>query len=144
MFNWNKAFNKPGYECELYNIDDIVDSNFVKQTRKKLKVSQRLFSKILGISEKTVEKWEQGVNPVRGTSSRLLFLLEKYDFLINDLYEVKKSDEYFKVHNEYQVRIIPKKDKIKKNQDFKFVAKEGFINKDQLQVKSKACICKPL
>ena len=49
-------------------------------------MSQSLFAEILGISEKTVEKWEQGANPVKGAASRLLYLLDKNKELINDLY----------------------------------------------------------
>lgn len=94
IFRWNEAFRKPGIECNVQNIDEVVTPEFIKNLRKKLKVSQRLFSQILGIGEKTVEKWEQGLNPVEGTASRLLFLLNKYDFLGNDLYEVKSIKAY--------------------------------------------------
>lgn len=139
MFNWNEAFNKTGFECEIHDIDNIVDPSFAKQLRKKFNVSQRLFARILGISEKTVEKWEQGANPIKGPASRLLFLLDKYEFLINDFYEIKKNDEYYETRNEYQIRVIAKKEKIIKNNNLRYIEKTTNVNKELLKVREEAC-----
>lgn len=143
MFNWNEAFSKSGMKCEVHSVDEIVTPAFAKELRKKLNVSQRLFAKILGISEKTIEKWEQGANPIKGTSSRLLFLLDKYDGLIDEFYEVKKPYEYYEKHNEYQIKIIPKKIEIE-TEKIKFVQNNSYTNKEVLQIKTKACESKSL
>lgn len=138
MFNWNKAFSKPGFVCEIYDIDSKVTPKFVKELRKKLNVSQRLFSKILGISIKTVEKWEQGANPTKGTASRLLYLLDKYDFLMNDLYEVNKSEETNQVQNQYQIKMIPKEHTTNKSGIVRYIVIEPHRTQD-LSLKGNAC-----
>ena len=46
----------------------------VKAIRKELGVSQPAFAKCLGVSRKTVEKWESGDNIPSGPASRLLDL----------------------------------------------------------------------
>ena len=46
----------------------------IKTIRKDLGVSQPAFAKCLGVSKKTVEKWESGDNIPSGPASRLLDL----------------------------------------------------------------------
>lgn len=62
----------------------------MKELRHKLVLSQRMMAKTLGLSEKTIEKWEQGANPVKGAASRLLYLLDKHPELIAELYQFQK------------------------------------------------------
>ena len=93
MFNWNETFRKPGYETKIKDIEGIVTPTFLKELRQKRNISQRLLAQILGVSEKTIEKWEQGANPIKGTASRLLYLLDKYDWLLDEFYEFERSDE---------------------------------------------------
>lgn len=96
MTNSNRnPFNSgKGYVIEYKNIEDLVDSNFVKSLRKKLKLTQTVFATILGVKKKTIEKWEQGSNPVKGGTARLLFLIDKYPDLLSEIYkfEVKFND----------------------------------------------------
>ena len=83
---WNDILNKnSGTRFNYAKFDRMVDSSFVKKLRKKLDLSQRAFAAILGISPKTVEKWEQGANPCKGTASRLLFLLDEHPDLAEEL-----------------------------------------------------------
>ena len=51
---------------ENYNKDEI------KQIRQKTGLSQVIFAKLLGVSPKTVEAWENGRNKPEGASRRLL------------------------------------------------------------------------
>ena len=44
--------------------------------RKKTGLSQRLFAAYLGVSPKTVEAWEAGINYPSGPSSRILSMME--------------------------------------------------------------------
>lgn len=88
MVSWKKLKSLKGFKTEIIDTESITTNVFVKNLRNKLNMSQRVFARVLGISEKTVEKWEQGANPVKGASSRLLFLLNKYSYLIDDLYKI--------------------------------------------------------
>lgn len=49
----------------------------IKTLRINLSLSQRSFAEVLGVSQKTVEAWESGVNCPSGSSSRIIELLEK-------------------------------------------------------------------
>lgn len=50
----------------------------VKSIRKNLGISQPVFAKCLGVSKKTVEKWESGENIPSGPASRLLDLFHDH------------------------------------------------------------------
>lgn len=95
-----KAFlHAEGISVEYADVDNVVNNEFVKKLRKKLKMSQSIFASALGVTKKTVEKWEQGVNPIKGCSARLLFLIEKNPGIINQLYNatVLNNKEEFTV-----------------------------------------------
>lgn len=49
----------------------------VKEIRARLKVSQPIFAKILGVSDDTVKAWERGSNSPSGSSARLIQLAKK-------------------------------------------------------------------
>ena len=49
-------------------------------------MNQAVFAEILGVTKKTIEKWEQGKNPVKGCSARLLYALNENPELINMFY----------------------------------------------------------
>lgn len=61
----------PHYTNEWSETQETTTPAFLKQLRKKLGLSQRVFARVLGVSEKTIEKWEQGKNPIKGAASRL-------------------------------------------------------------------------
>lgn len=69
-----------------YNADDI------KAIRKKMGMSQRLFAGYMGISVKTVEAWEAGVNRPSGAASRILNMMEMDPNLIADFPFVKMEN----------------------------------------------------
>ncbi len=48
----------------------------IKAIRKKTGLSQRLFAGYMGISVKTVEAWETGLNHPSGAASRILNMME--------------------------------------------------------------------
>ncbi|GHV01564.1 hypothetical protein FACS1894211_11570 [Clostridia bacterium] len=56
-------------DIKIFNAEDI------RQLRLRLKIGQRTFADILGVSPKTVEAWESGKNIPSGPSSRLIELL---------------------------------------------------------------------
>ncbi len=49
----------------------------VKRIRQSLKLPQRAFAKLCGVSIKTVEAWESGRNVPNGSARRLFELIEK-------------------------------------------------------------------
>jgi putative transcriptional regulator len=50
------------------------DASEVKSIRKGLGMTQVVFASVMGVSTKTVEAWEQGINAPNGSSCRLLGL----------------------------------------------------------------------
>ena len=72
----------------LQGIDDMLANNPVRRTmitetnvalaRRKAQLTQEQFSKILGISKRTLESWEQGLRRPSGAASSLikLFILD--------------------------------------------------------------------
>ncbi len=63
----------------------------VKKIRKSTGFSQRLFASYLGVSTKTVEAWESGVNQPSGAASRLLNMLEINNHLIDEFPFVQRK-----------------------------------------------------
>ena len=55
----------------------------IKKLRLSLSLSVRMLAELLGVTSKTVEAWESGVNTPNGTSKRLLSMLKRDpDFLL--------------------------------------------------------------
>lgn len=54
----------------------------IKYIRKHAKLTQKLFALFLGVSKRTVEDWERGLYTPKGSSSRLLELLETHQIEI--------------------------------------------------------------
>lgn len=52
------------------------DANSVKRIRNDIGFSQKLFANYIGVSKKTVEAWESGLNQPSGAASRLLNMME--------------------------------------------------------------------
>ena len=56
--------------CETISVDDI------KDTRKRLGMSQGVFAIVLGVSKKTVESWEAGRYTPDGAARRLISIMQ--------------------------------------------------------------------
>jgi len=56
--------------CDTISVEEI------KETRKKLKVSQGVFADVLGVSKKTVESWESGRYKPDGAARRLITMFQ--------------------------------------------------------------------
>ena len=74
------------YSVFYADIEKEVNGEFVKNLRYKLNMTQNVFASVLGVTKKTIEKWEQGANPVKGCSARLLYLISKDVKLIKEIY----------------------------------------------------------
>lgn len=53
------------------------DAKAVKRIRQSLRLPQRAFAELCGVSNKTVEAWESGRNVPNGSARRLFELIEK-------------------------------------------------------------------
>ena len=54
----------------------------IKKIRKRLNMTQKLFAAALGVSVKTVEAWESGINTPSGIANRMLELLSQDSTLL--------------------------------------------------------------
>ena len=64
-------------------------SKEIKQIRARVGLTQKLFASFLGVSVKTIEAWEEGINKPSGVASRMLSMIErdnkimkKYPFVV--------------------------------------------------------------
>lgn len=74
-------------EVTLYEPE--IDNVFVKQFRKKNHLTQAALANIMGVKKKTIEKWEQGINRVSGSSAVLLHLFDSNPELLRERYQVE-------------------------------------------------------
>lgn len=84
----NDIFKYRGITIEVPDTKALVDGAFILRVRKKLGMSQKAFARILGITERTLNRWEHEKIFIGNSSSRLLYLLDKNPDLIFDLYDV--------------------------------------------------------
>ena len=66
-----------------------INGEYVKALRKKLGLSQTMFAVLMKVSNKTVEKWEQGANPVTNGNAIAMILFDKYPSLVETFIEIK-------------------------------------------------------
>ena len=96
MFNFNILKNAKGSKIKIPNTDDFVDSVYIKELRTDdLKMTQAAFANALGVSIKTVEKWERGGkgNNISGIAKKLIYLLKLDKNLIRCLYFYDTSEK---------------------------------------------------
>ncbi len=60
------------------------DAAQIKAIRNQTGMSQRLFASYMGVSTKTVEAWEAGINHPSGAASRILNMMELNHDLITE------------------------------------------------------------
>lgn len=91
MIDINKLLESKRLEITFADVN--VDRAFVKAFRKEHGLTQSALANILGVTKKTIEKWEQGKNNIGGSSAVLLKLLHDNPELIGQLYSVKVDVE---------------------------------------------------
>lgn len=67
-----------------------IDGEYVKALRNKLGLSQWLFAMLMHVSVKTVEKWEQGKNPVTNGNAVAMVLLNNDPSLVKTFIGVEE------------------------------------------------------
>ena len=79
------------YSIDYINCNELVNNEFLKNFRKNNNLTQVRLANILNVTKKTIEKWEQGANPIKGTSAALLYLLNKKPELIKEFYVEERN-----------------------------------------------------
>ena len=98
MIDINKLLGSKRVEVSFP--ETAVDGAYVKLFRADHRLTQAALANIMGVKKKTIEKWEQGVNKVSGSSAVLLKLLRDDPELIGRLYKVQavsgktETDDY--------------------------------------------------
>lgn len=92
MIDFEKIGEMSYTSVTLYT-PQIIDNKFIKNFRKEHDLTQLALANILCVSKKTIEKWEQGVNSVKGCAAVLLSLLAEDEQLLDKLYHVELADE---------------------------------------------------
>lgn len=67
-----------------------IDGEYVKALRKKLGLSQSMFAILFRVSSKTVEKWEQGKNPVTNGNAVAMVLFDNDPSLVETFIGVEE------------------------------------------------------
>ena len=80
-------------------------SEIIKNLRAKMLLTQTEFASILGVSVKTIEKWEQGSIEPRPMVKKFLYLLNMHPVLFNDLYSFESHE---KTDNQYVIKYTSK------------------------------------
>lgn len=80
--NKSKLRTKKVYIKELPSYS----SDQIKMTRRDLQMTQKEFSKLMGVSTKTIEAWESGKNIPSGASLRLLQLFKFNPSIVQTVY----------------------------------------------------------
>jgi putative transcriptional regulator len=85
-----KEFNELGIE-----IPDVeIDAKDIQEIRRKIKLSQTVFAKILNVSPSSIRQWEQGKRIPSGSTKVLLELLKRNPDLLN--YRIEELSVYEK------------------------------------------------
>lgn len=66
-----------------------IDARDIREIRKKIKLSQTVFAKLLNVSPSSVRQWEQGKRKPSGSTKVLLELLRMQPTILN--YRIKAS-----------------------------------------------------
>ena len=90
-----KAHREGKLTLRSYKIDPTplpkVDSNLIRDTRKKLRCSRAVLARKLRINERTLEKWEQGRAKPNPQAAALVLLVRKYPDTLERLERVAEG-----------------------------------------------------
>ena len=91
MMDVKKLLNSKRVEVSVMDVG--VDVEFIKSFRNKHSLTQVALANILGVSKKTVERWECGICKMHSCAAILLKLLNDNPELIGQLYSVSVKEE---------------------------------------------------
>jgi putative transcriptional regulator len=79
------------FTLEVPDLEKMITGKFEKALREKLGLSQSGMAVMMHVTKKTIEKWEQGVNPIKGGAAVALYLINDDTSLMNKLYKTKNE-----------------------------------------------------
>ena len=96
-------------------MDQIKTGKFISEMRKQKNLTQREFADIIGISDKTVSKWECGNGMPE--VSLMMPICEALQINLNELFSGEKltDADYKKKAEENMMNLVKEKEEIKKN-----------------------------
>lgn len=92
MINLKALRSAKSTKIAFVDVNRIVNKEMVKNLRSRLNVSQAVFATIMNVSKKTIEAWEEGLNPIKGGAAVAIYLLDKHIGLSRDLIEMEVSE----------------------------------------------------
>ena len=93
MMDVTKLLNSRRIEVNIADIK--IDKDFVHRFRVHNHIPRAALANMLGVSKRTVENWERGVNNIKGSSAVLLKLLNDNPGLIDQLCVVKQEGDLY-------------------------------------------------
>jgi len=105
----NAVKNSKGIKVHIPDVDNFVNNHYVKKLRSNLEVTQAVFAVGLGVSNKTVEKWEQGSIKVGSAAKRLIYLIKEDNSLFTRLYStefVNFAENYVEDNIAYSTNVL--------------------------------------
>ena len=96
-YNLNAFDNASKYSVNYLDCDEVVTPEFLWKFRNDNNLTQVRLANMLNVSKKTIEKWEQGKNPIKGASAVLIYLLEKNPELMNSLIDEEYEESKIQV-----------------------------------------------
>lgn len=116
MINISEIKKKKGYVVEFKKQPD-VDAEFVKSLRKKLNLSQSMFAELLNVKKKTVEKWEQGTNPISNGNAVAMIIFDKHPEMAREFIEINEPiKNYVEFEFDFTQESCLKHERLKDNQ----------------------------
>jgi transcriptional regulator with XRE-family HTH domain len=85
MMERELLFGNPTYTYEKKDLS-YIDATSIRTIRMQLGLTQNAFAIAVGVSKKAVEKWEQGSNAISEPIKKLVYLLDKYPFVREELF----------------------------------------------------------
>lgn len=87
--------NKEHVEIVTYKLKESpkIDLATVKELRKDLDATQRIFGNVMGVSARTVEAWEIGRSTPNGSAARLMQLMAKNPAIKNSFKKVIEEEK---------------------------------------------------
>jgi len=82
-----------GISVSFADVESSVNGTAEKALRQELGFTQSVMASLLHVSTKTIEKWEEGANPIVGGDAVLIFLLMENHQLVRSLISIKKFNK---------------------------------------------------
>lgn len=67
---------------------DVVDGGYIKNLREGINVTKKVFAQIIGVTEETVDDWENDVKRPNNCALRLLYVLNNHIKITGELFKI--------------------------------------------------------